>query len=236
MAAGISSELRARLRAIEGGGRALGQEVASLGGALDAALPWRGLPYRALHEVGGAAASAWAAVIAASALRRGGVLVWCGSTATTRQLGLPYGPGLARYGIPADRLWLVRAADQRAVLWALEAALRTPGVACAVAELTRLSLNAGRRLQLAAEAGGGMGIALRLGPPDLQPSAAVTRWRAEAGPHPAPGLELAAWRIKGAAPWHGRVRLDDPALPLPVAAPLAGRADAPRPAASCAAA
>lgn len=205
MPAALVHDLRARVRVIEGGGRALGQEVACLGPGVDAALPWQGLPYRALHEVGGSLASACAAAMAGCALRRGGVLVWCTSRSMTRRLGLPYGPGLACYGIRPDRLWLVRPADERGTLWALETALRTPGVACAVAELPRLDLKAGRRLQLAAEAGCGMGIVLRPGPPDPAPSAAVTRWRAEPGQD---GWDLEAWRVKGGRPWRGVVRWD----------------------------
>ena len=54
--AGLDS-LRARVRAIEDGGVAFGREVARLGPPLDEALPWGGLPYRALHEVGGLAAT-----------------------------------------------------------------------------------------------------------------------------------------------------------------------------------
>ena len=52
--------LRARVRAIEGGGVDFGRAVARLGEPLDAALSWGGLPYRALHEISGlAATSAW---------------------------------------------------------------------------------------------------------------------------------------------------------------------------------
>src|SRR4051795_8811264 len=69
--AGLDS-LRARVRAIEGGGVDFGREVARLGPPLDAALPWGGLPYRALHEVGGVAAPRAAAGGAPPFPARGG--------------------------------------------------------------------------------------------------------------------------------------------------------------------
>src|SRR3954447_20531842 len=69
--AGLDS-LRARARAIEGGGVYFGREVARLGRPLDAALPWGGLPYRALHEVGGLAATSAVAGVAAASWRVAG--------------------------------------------------------------------------------------------------------------------------------------------------------------------
>lgn len=230
MAAGSALEsLRARVRAIEGGGIDVGRMVARLGGPLDAALPWGGLPYRALHEVTGSVATGCVAGLAARALRRGGALLWCTSRPLARRLGEPYGPGLARFGIGPDRLWLVQARDERGALWAFEAALRTPGVACVVAELERLDLKASRRLQLAAEAGGGMGLVLRPSLPDTAPSAALTRWRAEPVTIGARGAwRLAGWRIRGAAPWQGTVVWHDETLSFALAAALGHRADAAR--------
>ena len=69
--AGLDS-LRARVRAIEGGGVDFGRAVARLGPPLDAALPWGGLPYRALHEIGGLAATSAVAGFARRFLARGG--------------------------------------------------------------------------------------------------------------------------------------------------------------------
>ncbi len=43
--------LRARVRALESGGADFGRAVVRLGEPLDHALPWGGLPCRALHEI-----------------------------------------------------------------------------------------------------------------------------------------------------------------------------------------
>jgi protein ImuA len=220
--------LRAQVRAIEGGGAGFGREVASLGPVIDRALPWPGLPRRALHEVAGEAGSSFAAAIAGRLTAQGGALVWCQTVASERRLGLLHGPGLRRFGLDWRRLVLVRAPDEAAVLWAMEESLRSPVVACAVGELSRIDLLTSRRLQLAAEAGRSTGIALRSGPIDPAPHAALTRWRAE--PFPAltlggaQGWKLTLWRCKGGAPGNFRVVWDEQTLAFDLAPRLAAGA------------
>lgn len=81
--------------------------------------------------------------------------------------GLPEGVG--------ERLHLIRPANETDLLWATEEALRSKGVGLVIAEPERpLSLIAGRRLQLAAEAGRTTGLMLiREGQGS---NAAETRW------------------------------------------------------------
>lgn len=224
---GMLERLRAQVRAIEGGGMAFGREAASLGeAAIDTALPWGGLPYRALHEVSGLAATSAVAALARRFLRRGGSLVWCRDTELTPELGELYGPGLARFGLSPERVVVVQARGEAEVAWAFEEALRCRGVACAVAEIGRLDLLTSRRLQLAVETGGGAGLVLR---PELEPSpnAALTRWRAEPVPA-AHGIfwRLSLWRIKGGAPGVWTVRWDEQALSFALAARMAARSAA----------
>ncbi len=212
--------LRARIRGLAGGGAGFAAAVATLGEpAIDAALPWGGLPLGALHEVRGGVASGFTACLAGRCLRHPGALVWCTDAALERRQGRLYGPGLARFGIDAARLILVRCRGQREVLWAAHEALRSAAVAGVVLELEALDLLAGRRLQLAAEAGGTAGLVLRFGRADQAPSAAVTRWRAEpsrhdADPHDRRCWSLELWRVKGGMPDHWLVRWDDQTLSL----------------------
>ena len=221
-------ELRARVRAIEGGGIDFGREAASLGEPLDGALPWGGLPRRTLHEVSGLGATSAVAAFASRFLAQGGALVWCRNAGLTGELGELYGPGLARYGIDPVRLLIAQCRDENEVLWSFEEALRCRGVACAVAEIGRLDLLASRRLQLAAEAGGGAGLILRP-EPDPLPNAALTRWRAEPLPM-ADGAfwRLILWRARGGAPGVWTVRWDEQALSFAPSASLAGAAPAAR--------
>ena len=56
---------------------------------------------------------------------------------------------------------MVRAGPRDARLWALEEALRSPGLTAVLAEVDRLTLTQSRRLQLAAEAKGVTAFLLR---------------------------------------------------------------------------
>jgi protein ImuA len=93
-----------------------------------------------------------------------------------------FAPGLSALGLAPERLIVVRAGARDARLWALEEALRSPGLAAVLAEVDRLTLTQSRRLQLAAEAKGVTAFLLRPLVACDAPCAAVTRWRISALP------------------------------------------------------
>ena len=66
----------------------------------------------------------------------------------------PYPPGLAAFGLPPERLVVASAHRLADRLWALEEAARSGAPVAVLGEVERLDLTTGRRLQLAAEAGG----------------------------------------------------------------------------------
>src|SRR3546814_19994911 len=70
-------------------------------------------------------------------------------------------PVLAQAGLPPDRVIYVEAGDDKTVLACVEEGLRHGGLGAVVAEIGRLSMTASRRLQLAAEGTGAIGLALR---------------------------------------------------------------------------
>ncbi|MEK0085834.1 ImuA family protein [Benzoatithermus flavus] len=222
--AAVLDDLRVRARAIESVRAAFGRGVARLGGPFDAALPWGGLPHRALHEVSGLAATSAAAAFGRRFLGRGGVLIWCRNARLVGELGELDDAGFARFGLEPARVVVVRAEDDAEVVAAFEAALRCRGVACAVAEVGRLDLAASRRLQRVVEAGSGAGLILRP-EPDPSPNAALTRWRAEPLPAAA-GIfwRLVLWGGRGAAPGVWAVRWDEPTLSFAPAIPAADAA------------
>lgn len=103
--------------------------------------------------------------------RHPGHLVWilpAHAPETPMLSGLPRGVG--------ERLILLRPTGETDLLWSVEETLRSRAVALVVAEPQQpLSLTAGRRLQLAAEAGGTTGLMLiRQG---AGSNAAESRWR-----------------------------------------------------------
>lgn len=72
-----------------------------------------------------------------------------------------YPPAAALLGVPLERLLVVRPRNSRDALWVCEQALRCRAVATVLAPLADLPAQASRRLQLAAELGGGLGLLLR---------------------------------------------------------------------------
>jgi protein ImuA len=72
-----------------------------------------------------------------------------------------YPPAAAALGIDLSNLILVRARSAADELWALDQTLRCPAVGAVWGRLEKLDSRAQRRLQLAAEAGGTLGLLLR---------------------------------------------------------------------------
>jgi protein ImuA len=96
-------------------------------------------------------------------------------------------------GIPLDRMFLMRPRTGADEVWALTECLRCPGVGVTLGSPQRLSRTEARRLQLAAEAGGGVGILLRTEGRASAEYAAATRWRVR----PAPGERtLQRWELQ----------------------------------------
>jgi protein ImuA len=104
-----------------------------------------------------------------------------------------YPPAIAGLGIPLDRLYLLHPQSTADQIWAITECLRCRGIAATIAQIDRLSRIEARRLQLAAETGGGIGILLR--PLDRAASiyAAATRWLVA----PMPGERtVQRWKIQ----------------------------------------
>ena len=197
-------ELRERIAHLEGGASGRGREALPFGlPEIDRRLPGGGLSLGSLHEVAGggnaavdgAAAALFAAGIAA---RSRGKVLW---VVTRRDL---FAPALAQAGLAPDRVIHVEAGDERALLGCFEEGLRHGGLGAVVAETAHLPMTASRRLQLAAEGSGTIGLAIRRWRRQAdaaefgQPTASVTRWRISvlpSAPLPVPGIGRPRWRL-----------------------------------------
>ncbi|BAK86126.1 hypothetical protein GLX_29720 (plasmid) [Komagataeibacter medellinensis NBRC 3288] len=152
--------LRAQVSRLEGQGRRRRGVLPFGVPEIDGRLPDGGLALGALHEVAGgghdalnaAASGLFSAGIAA---RTRGKVLWI---ATRQDL---YAPALQQVGLSARRTIYVAASSDVDVLACFEEALRHQGLGAVVAEVARLSMTASRRLQLAAETSGALGIAIR---------------------------------------------------------------------------
>ena len=128
------------------------------------------LLHKRVHEAEGRGRRAFALFQAARHL---GPLVWI---LPSHAPELPMLRGLPR-GV-GERLHLLRPVGETDLLWCVEEALRAAPVSLVVAEPSSpLSLTAGRRLQLAAEAGRTTGLMLIR--QDAGSNATETRWRCE---------------------------------------------------------
>ncbi|MEQ8785465.1 MAG: hypothetical protein RIC55_04170 [Pirellulaceae bacterium] len=97
-----------------------------------------------------------------------------------------YPPAAAALGIDLESVIVIRAASEKDQLWALDQALRCPGVAAVWAPLQRLDWRSFRRLQLAAESSGCLGLLLRSAKVRGQPSWSHLQLLVEPRPSPGP--------------------------------------------------
>ncbi len=100
----------------------------------------------------------------------------------------------AGLGIPdwQDRCIFVDPADDDQRFWVLDQALRCPVAAAVMADGSACTMATSRRLQLAAQAGGGHALFVRPVRELSQPSLAATRWLVQ--PHPTPTADP-HWRV-----------------------------------------
>lgn len=197
----IISDLRERIQHLEGV-VARPKTVLPFGvSEIDERLPGGGLAYGAFHEFAGGGAgaidgAAAALFVAGVAARTKGKVVWC--------LARPdlFAPALAQVGLHPDRVIYVEAMKEEYVLEGFEEALRFGGLGAVVAEVVRLPMVASRRLQLAAESSGTIGLIVRRWRRQTEagdfghPTAATTRWRISVLPSeqlPVPGIGRARW-------------------------------------------
>lgn len=229
----LLQRLRSRIAALERGGSGTphDDDCLPLGvSEIDEHLPWGGLAAGAVHEIldgdgptsnsttkiGGAlngAVTAFAAALAGKAQRaRARPIVWIAPRTGPRES--LYAPGLAGFGLDPADLIAVRVPPggdfAATALWTMEEALRAPTVGLVCAEIEEMSLTASRRLQLAAETGGGLGLLLRRDTgrdgATLPPTASISRWRIAAlpgGPAMIAGAEYS--NLPGATRWQAEL-------------------------------
>lgn len=198
------AELRERIARLDGAAARVRKVLPFGVTEIDRRLPGGGLALGSLHEVAGggngavdgAAAALFAAGIAA---RTRGKVLW---VVTRRDL---FAPALAQAGLHPDRLIHVEAGDEKALLACFEEGLRHGGPGAVIAETARFSMTDSRRLQLAAESSGTIGLAVRRWRRQTeagdfgQPTASVTRWRVSvipSEPLAVPGMSRARWLLE----------------------------------------
>ena len=163
--AAVIRQLRERIRRMEAEfGRSESRRWVGTGLAgLDERLAGGGLPTAGITELlsagNGADGLALAVWLAGRALAEG---VSAGGGVIVDTDDSFYPPGAAQLGLDLERLVVVRPRCEADVLWAAEQSLRSPAIAAVViTSLRRIDHRQGRRLLLAAEVGGGVGLVVR---------------------------------------------------------------------------
>jgi protein ImuA len=128
-----------------------------------------------------------AAVIAQAASLHDLPVIWCDPR------GEVYPPALASLGFDLSKVYLLHPQSPADEAWAVTECLRCRGVGAVIASPSSLSRIEARRLQLAAERGGTVGILLRQQGRGDSIYAAATRWLVK--PHPGEST-IQRWTIQ----------------------------------------
>jgi hypothetical protein len=159
---------------------------------LDASLPGGGWPVGAIAELmpeatGMGELSVLAPVLSRLA-RAGRYIAWIAPPY------LPYAPALVQWQLPLKRLLIIQTRGAQESLWAAEQTLRCPAFGAVLSWPAEIADKNVRRLQLAAEAGGSLGILYRPARAASEHSPAALRLRL----HPtADGLAVEIHKCRG---------------------------------------
>ena len=134
---------------------------------LDEVLPQGGIPAGAITEILGDGKGSGALSLAMRLALR---CTWSAGDSGTEAganvvvvdtAGDFYPPAAWQRGLSPHQLVVIRAGDAKAALWSVEQSLRCPAIAVVVALMNSLDVRQSRRLQLAAESSGCVGLLLR---------------------------------------------------------------------------
>lgn len=162
--------LTRQIRDMETAGRPDQARIPSGCRAMDRHLPQggyaRGSMLELLRNSSGSGVTTLALLIARQAIVDGKYLV---VVDPQRQL---YPPAMKSFGIPLERVIALQPPNHADAIWGLAQVLRCPAVGAVIAEVGTLEDRTARKLQLATEQGGGLGIFIR----DAQSARAQPSW------------------------------------------------------------
>lgn len=177
------------------------EEGGNLGlGKIESAFPGKIFPRGAVHEfvsLNSEAASStngFISVVLGKLMKQGGCCIWI---STRRNL---FPPALKAFGVDPERILFVDAWRLKDALWTIEEALKCEALCAVVGEVSELSFNDSRRLQLAVEKSKVTGFIHRNLPKQINTVACVTRWKinpvASTLPNQMPGVGFPRWDVQ----------------------------------------
>lgn len=198
----IIEQLQKQILNLQGHKQPTGEDSRYLGlGDMEKAFPDGVFPRGVMHEListsseDATCTSGFLSVILSKLMEPGGSCLWI-STIPRRSI---YPPALAAFGIQTERILFVDTKRPKETLWAVEEALKCSSISAVVGELSELSFNDSRRLQLTVESSQVTGFIHRFRPKSENAVACVSRWKITALPselpNAKPGLGSPRWNI-----------------------------------------
>lgn len=173
----IIERLQKQILALQGNQKQ-SEELGTLGlGSMESAFPGKVFPRGAVHELlslnseSQSSTNGFIAVVIGKLMQQGGCCIWI---STRRKL---FPPALKSFGVDPERMLFVDAWRLKDALWTIEEALKCTAVTAVVGEVSELSFNDSRRLQLAVEQSKVTGFIHRNMPRQTNTVACVTRWK-----------------------------------------------------------
>ncbi len=198
----ILEQLQRQIQTLQGSAQPHEEQIQPLGlGAIESAFPDRVFPRGVIHEListtseEAGCTSGFLSVVLGKLMQQGGPCLWI-STVPRRSI---FPPALKAFGLDPERVIFLDAKTPKHTLWAIEEALKCSAVPVVVGELSELSFNDSRRLQLAAEQSQVSGFIHRFRPKAENAVACVSRWKITSLPselpNAKPGLGFPRWNI-----------------------------------------
>jgi protein ImuA len=181
--------------------RTRADEHAALGlGEMESAFPGKTFPRAAIHELISSSSEEASSTNAFIALVLGKLITQSSSCVWISTKSKIFPPALKSFGIEPERVLFVNAWKLKDALWTIEEALKCDALCAVVGEISELSFNDSRRLQLAVEKSKVTAFIHRHKPKTITAVACVTRWRispiASAFPYELPGVGFPRWEVE----------------------------------------
>ncbi len=164
------------------------------------AFPNNSFPLGAIHEfisdgaTDTASTNGFISVLLHKLMKKKGVSIWIGNTATI------FPPALKSFGIAPGQIIFIDLKKEKEMLWAMEETLKCEGLSAVIAFIPELGFTASRRLQLAVEKSKVTGFIVRQNPRNINTTACITRWKITADAskplYGLPGLGFPRWHVE----------------------------------------
>jgi len=196
----IIEELQKQIQKLQGHD-AQERNESSLGlGALESAFPGKVFPRGTVHELisltpeAASSTNGFVSMVLGKLMHKSGCCIWV----TNRKKIFP--PALKTFGVEPEQILFVEAWRVKDMLWTIEEALKCEALSAVIGEVSELSFNDSRRLQLAVEKSKVTGFIHRYQPKQINAVACSTRWKinpvASTLINKMPGVGFPRWNIE----------------------------------------